>query len=97
MIRQSLDEDSAYVNIALHGDGLTSLQFRDAKAAEHPRSPSERLRPRNDLRIEKRGKYVSMFISGEDGARLLGAANADRVRRAVLRRPRRLRYDKDGL
>ena len=33
MIRQSLDADSAYVDVALHGDGLTSLQFREAKGA----------------------------------------------------------------
>ena len=31
MIRQSLDPDSAYVDVAVHGDGLTSLQFRDAQ------------------------------------------------------------------
>ncbi|MBC7928054.1 MAG: hypothetical protein H7039_20615, partial [Bryobacteraceae bacterium] len=31
MIRQSLDADSAYADAALHGDGLTSLQFRDEK------------------------------------------------------------------
>ena len=30
MIRQTLDADSAYVDVALHGDGLTSLQFREA-------------------------------------------------------------------
>ena len=33
MIRQTLDEDSAYVDAAVHGDGLTSLQFRDEKGA----------------------------------------------------------------
>src|SRR5262249_44865028 len=33
VIRQSLDADSAYVDIALHGDGLTSLQFRETKGA----------------------------------------------------------------
>lgn len=31
MIRETLDADSAYVDVALHGDGLSSLQFRDAK------------------------------------------------------------------
>src|SRR5687767_1101284 len=31
MIRQSLDEDAAYVDAAVHGDGLTSLQYRDEK------------------------------------------------------------------
>src|SRR5208283_779057 len=30
MIRQSLDANSAYADIALHGDGLTSLQYRDS-------------------------------------------------------------------
>ena len=33
MIRQSLDADAAYVDVAVHGDGLTSLQFREAKGA----------------------------------------------------------------
>lgn len=28
MVRQSLDADSAYIDVAVHGDGLTSLQFR---------------------------------------------------------------------
>jgi TolB protein len=29
MVRQSLSADSPYVDVATHGDGLTSLQFRD--------------------------------------------------------------------
>jgi TolB protein len=29
MVRQTLDPDSAYVDVAVHGDGLTSLQSRD--------------------------------------------------------------------
>ena len=33
MIRQSLKPDSAYADAALHGDGLTSLQYRPAAAA----------------------------------------------------------------
>lgn len=32
MIRQSLDADSAYADAAVHGDGLTSLQFRPSAA-----------------------------------------------------------------
>ncbi len=31
LIRQDLSPESAYVDIAVHGNGLTSLQFRDAK------------------------------------------------------------------
>ncbi|MDZ7639907.1 MAG: hypothetical protein U5J83_16925 [Bryobacterales bacterium] len=33
MLRQSLDADAAYVDIAIHGDGLTSMQFRGGKGA----------------------------------------------------------------
>ena len=45
MIRQSLDADSVYVDVALHGDGLTSLQYREAKGAPMKFSPiSQRLR-----------------------------------------------------
>jgi TolB protein len=29
MVRQNLDPDSAYVDVAVHGEGLTSLQFRE--------------------------------------------------------------------
>src|SRR5690349_13628203 len=32
MIRQSADPDAAYADAALHGDGLTSLQFRSSAA-----------------------------------------------------------------
>ena len=33
MLRQSLDADSVYADVALHASGLTSLQFRDEKGA----------------------------------------------------------------
>ena len=33
MIRQSLDAGSVYADVALHGVGLTSLQYRDAQGA----------------------------------------------------------------
>ena len=33
MVRQSLDADSPYVDVAIHEDGLTSLQFRESKGA----------------------------------------------------------------
>lgn len=61
MIRQSLDADSAYVDIALHGDGLTSLQFREAKGAATHEVQANVSAP-NRLRIEKRGKYAKMYL-----------------------------------
>jgi hypothetical protein len=33
MVRQNLTPDSAYVDVAVHGDGLTSLQFREVSGA----------------------------------------------------------------
>ena len=56
MIRQSLDADSPYADVALHGEGLTSLQFRDAKGA-----PPTRFRPTSPrpavCALEKRGDF----------------------------------------
>src|ERR1700682_5516937 len=33
MVRQNLEADSAYADVALHGNGLTALQYRDEKGA----------------------------------------------------------------
>ena len=38
LIRQSLDPDSAYADIALHGSGLTSLQYRDGTVRRRTKS-----------------------------------------------------------
>jgi len=66
VIRQGLEADSAYVDAALHGDGLTSLQFREAKgAATHEVQANVRAPGR--LRIEKRGKYVLMYLAPAGG------------------------------
>ena len=54
MIRQSLDADSAYVDVAVHGDGLTSLQFRDTKGALTHEVQANVAGPRR-VRLEKRG------------------------------------------
>ena len=67
MIRQTLDADSAYADAALHGDGLTSLQYREARGALTREIQSSVKGPRR-LRLEKRGKYVSMSIAREGEA-----------------------------
>lgn len=67
MVRQSLAPDSAYADAALHGDGLTSLQYRPAANDRTYEIQSAVSAPKR-LRIEKRGRYVSMSIAGEDGA-----------------------------
>ena len=66
MIRQSLDADSAYVDVALHGDGLTSLQFRDAKGGATHEVQANVSAP-SRLRIEKRGDFIYLFLAPAAG------------------------------
>jgi dipeptidyl aminopeptidase/acylaminoacyl peptidase len=77
IIRQSLDADSAYADAALHGDGLTSLQYREDKGARTYEIQSNVSAPKR-LRIEKRGKYVSMSLARE-GEELHPAGGSFRV------------------
>ncbi len=66
MIRQSLDANSTYADVAVHGLGLTSLQFRDgAGETTHEIQVGDSAPKR--LRIEKRGSYVSVSVTGADG------------------------------
>ena len=64
VIRQDLEADSAYVDVALHGDGLTSLQFREAKGGATHEVQSNVSGPRR-LRIVKRGQYVMTDLASE--------------------------------
>jgi TolB protein len=66
LLRQSLDADAVYADAALHGAGLTALQYRREKSdvtgsielnfnsiADAP----------TRLRIEKHGDHITMFVS----------------------------------
>jgi TolB protein len=66
MLRQSLDADSVYADVALHASGLTSLQFRDEKGAVTREIESSSSAPKR-LRIVKRGEYVYMALASEGG------------------------------
>lgn len=68
MIRQSLDASSPYADAALHGDGLTSLQFRPAEGAETQEVRST-LTALVRIRIERRGNNFMMF-AGAPGEEL---------------------------
>jgi TolB protein len=78
MIRQSLDGNSAAVDLARHGDGLTSLQFRDAAGANAHEVQSNVSTPRT-VRIEKRGDYFYAFVSGSDGKLQVAGASTKLV------------------
>ncbi len=77
MIRQSLDEDSAYVDIALHGVGLTSLQYRDEKGATTHEIQANISAPLT-IQLEKHGDYFSMLL-GTHGGKVEVAGGSIRV------------------
>jgi TolB protein len=72
MIRQSLEPDSAYADVTLHGDGLTSLQYRPTAGAQTFETKQE---AKSDLtapvriRIERRGDRFTM-IAGKPGEQM---------------------------
>jgi TolB protein len=77
IIRQSLDPDSAYVDIALHGEGLTSLQYRDQKGAATHEIQANISAPQT-LQLEKHGEYFSMLL-GVGGKKVQVAGGSIRV------------------
>src|SRR6204780_5780223 len=66
ILRQSLDADSVYADVALHASGLTSLQFRDEKGALTREIQSNLSAPKR-LRIARRGDYVYMSLAADGG------------------------------
>lgn len=67
IIRQSLAPDSPYVDAVVHGDGLTSLQFRDASGGPTREIQANLTRP-SRLRLERQGDMVFMSLAPEGGA-----------------------------
>ncbi len=65
ILRQSLAPDSAYVDIAVHGDGLCSIQYREFDGDATHEIQSNLSAP-SRVRLEKRGDYVAMFIGERD-------------------------------
>jgi TolB protein len=60
MIRQDLTADSAYADLALHGDGSTALQFRAKKGGPTEEVKSTITSPLR-LRLERRGNRIAIF------------------------------------
>ena len=66
MIRQSLDADSAYADIVVHGNGHVALQYRESKGADT--HEIEALLPGpGRFQLEREGDYVYMSVAGPDG------------------------------
>jgi Tol biopolymer transport system component len=67
MVRQDLTAGSAYADVAVHGDGLTSLQFRPTSGAQTQESRSTVSAPAR-VRLERRGNQFTLAAGkpGED-------------------------------
>src|SRR5260221_7048012 len=72
VVRQTLDDDSPYVDVAVHGNGLTSIQYREVKGGVTHEIKGTLSAPKR-VRIEKRGKYASMsFAAAGEALHLSG-------------------------
>lgn len=60
--RESLAPGAAYADVAVHGNGLTSLQYRTAENDATHEIRSEISGPTR-VRLEKRGDYFSMWVA----------------------------------
>ncbi len=73
MVRQSLDPSSPYFDVARHGDGLTSLQFRLAPG-DVTREIETAVSAPHWVRIEKRGEFA--YVSVGDSRKALRFSGA---------------------
>jgi len=62
MVRSSLDSNSAHINAVVHGDGLTSLQFRRTKGANTEEVKSS-LTGANVVQLERKGNTYTMWVA----------------------------------
>jgi TolB protein len=62
MIRSSKAEDAVYMDGALHGDGLTSLQYREKAGGETKEIASEIKAP-EFVQVERKGnEYIFRYV-----------------------------------
>lgn len=65
IVRQSLNDDDAYVDVAQHAEGLTSLQFRD-KQGDTTHEIESNISGPSEVRLEKRGNRFYMWVAAEN-------------------------------
>lgn len=66
MVRQTLDEDSPYVDVAVHGDGLIELQYRMTKGATTLAARTPILAPAT-VKLERDGDVFTVSASKSGG------------------------------
>ena len=62
IVRTSLDADATYADVAVHGDGLTSLQFRRTKGAATEQVESA-VKGADVVQLERRGTTYTMSVA----------------------------------
>jgi TolB protein len=67
MFRQTLEADGVYADGALHGSGMTALQYRRERGATTQDIELNIESPRQ-IRLEKRGDTITMFLSNHGEA-----------------------------
>jgi WD40 repeat protein len=65
IIRQNLTPDSPYADAVLHGDGLTSIQYREETGASTQEIQSNISAPQR-IQIEKNGNYFFLSLAREN-------------------------------
>lgn len=63
MIRESLDADAAYADAVVHGDGLTSLQYRLLKSGETAEKTNSDVSHAFTVRLQKTGNIITMHAA----------------------------------
>ncbi|HVY86750.1 MAG TPA: hypothetical protein VG943_16580 [Caulobacterales bacterium] len=66
MIRQNLTPGSPYVDVMVHGNGLTALQYREVQDGPTHQIMSNVSGPAR-VRLEREGNYAFFSVSGADG------------------------------
>ncbi len=75
IVRTSLDADSAYADVAVHGDGLTSLQFR-RKSGVLTEQVTSKVKAPDVIRLSRKGSKLTMAVA-KFGDELVAAAPVD--------------------
>lgn len=69
MFRHGMETDAPYVDAVLHGNGLTALQWRNAKG-EMTNGVHFPINAPARLRIERKGNVFTIFAAAKEGAEL---------------------------
>ena len=65
LFRQTMDADAIYADAAVHGSGLTALQFRE-KRGDYTRDAELNIALPTRIRVEKRGDRFTLFLAQGD-------------------------------